>query len=204
MTATCVVGGSFDGNEIEAGKVVLATGSVSKPLLGLEFGDRILDTAACWHLSEQPKRLAVIGAGASGTEIASAFGRMGTEVVLLEALAADPAARGRGDRAPRGARAEEAEHRDRHRRERGGRRGREVVGEGDLRRRHARVRLPVHRRRPRSRRRRPRPRQGGREDGRARPRHGGRARCARRPRTSTRSATWCPAPRSRTRPPTRA
>jgi dihydrolipoamide dehydrogenase len=81
-----VVGGSFDGNEIEAGKVVLATGSVSKPLLGLEFGDRILDTAACWHLSEQPKRLAVIGAGASGTEIASAFGRMGTEVVLLEAL----------------------------------------------------------------------------------------------------------------------
>jgi dihydrolipoamide dehydrogenase len=81
-----VVGGSFDGQELEAGKVVLATGSVSKPLLGLEFGDRVLDTAACWHLSEQPKRLAVIGAGASGSEIASAFGRMGTEVVLLEAL----------------------------------------------------------------------------------------------------------------------
>ncbi len=81
-----VVGGSFDGNEIEAGKVVLATGSVSKPLLDLEFGDRILDTAACWLLGEQPKRLAVIGAGASGTEIASAFGRMGTKVVLLEAL----------------------------------------------------------------------------------------------------------------------
>ena len=81
-----VVGGSFDGQEIEAGKVVLATGSVAKPLLGLEFGDRVLDTAACWHLSEQPKRLAVIGAGASGCEIASAFGRMGTEVVLLEAL----------------------------------------------------------------------------------------------------------------------
>ena len=81
-----VVGGSFDGNEIEAGKVVLATGSVSKPLLDLEFGDRILDTAACWHLGEQPKRLAVIGAGASGTEIASAFGRMGAKVVLLEAL----------------------------------------------------------------------------------------------------------------------
>lgn len=81
-----VVGGSFDGREIETGKVILATGSVAKPLLGLEFGDRVLDTAACWHLSEQPKRLAVIGAGASGTEIASAFGRMGTEVVLLEAL----------------------------------------------------------------------------------------------------------------------
>jgi dihydrolipoamide dehydrogenase len=81
-----VVGGSFDGRELEAEKVVLATGSVAKPLLGLEFGDRVLDTAACWHLSEQPKRLAVIGAGASGTEIASAFGRLGTDVTLLEAL----------------------------------------------------------------------------------------------------------------------
>ena len=81
-----VIGGSFDGKELEAGKVILATGSFSKPLLDLEFGDRVLDTAACWHLGEQPKRLAVIGAGASGTEIASAFGRMGTEVTLLEAL----------------------------------------------------------------------------------------------------------------------
>ena len=84
--ANVVVGGSFDGQEIEAGTVVLATGSVAKPLLGLEFGGRVLDTAACWHLSEQPKRMAVIGAGASGSEIASAFGRMGTEVTLLEAL----------------------------------------------------------------------------------------------------------------------
>ena len=57
-----------------------------KPLLGLEFGGRVLDTEALWLLDEQPKQLAVIGAGASGTEIASAFGRLGTEVVLLEAL----------------------------------------------------------------------------------------------------------------------
>ena len=45
-----------------------------------------LDTAAMWLPTSCPKRLAVIGAGASGTEIASAFGRLGTEVVLLEAL----------------------------------------------------------------------------------------------------------------------
>ena len=80
------VGGSFDGDEYEAGKVILATGSVAKPLLGLQFGGRILDTAAMWLTSEQPKRLAVIGAGASGTEVASAFGRLGTEVMLIEAL----------------------------------------------------------------------------------------------------------------------
>jgi dihydrolipoamide dehydrogenase len=72
--------------EIEAAKVVLATGSVSKPVLDLEFGGRVLGTEETWHLGELPKRLAVIGAGASGTEVASAFGRLGSEVVLLEAL----------------------------------------------------------------------------------------------------------------------
>src|SRR5438477_1778417 len=73
-------------DEIEAKTILLAAGSVAKPLLGLEFGDKVLDTAAAWLLGELPNRLAVIGAGASGTEIASAFGRLGTEVVLLEAL----------------------------------------------------------------------------------------------------------------------
>ena len=80
------VGGSFDGTEIEAGVVILACGSVPRPVAGLRFGGRILDTAAMWLTSEQPERLAVIGAGASGTEVASAFGRLGSEVVLLEAL----------------------------------------------------------------------------------------------------------------------
>jgi dihydrolipoamide dehydrogenase len=71
---------------MEAGMILLATGSVAKPILGLEFDGRVLDTAGAWLLHEQPKRFAVIGAGASGTEIASAYGRLGTEVVLLEAL----------------------------------------------------------------------------------------------------------------------
>jgi dihydrolipoamide dehydrogenase len=80
------IGGQFDGTEIEAGHVIIATGSVPKPLLGLTFGERILSTEGMWALDEQPKRLAVIGAGASGCEVASAFGRLGTEVVLFEAL----------------------------------------------------------------------------------------------------------------------
>jgi dihydrolipoamide dehydrogenase len=66
--------------------VILATGSVPNSILGLEFGGKVLDTAAAWLLNERPNKLAVIGAGASGTEIASAYGRLGTEVVLLEAL----------------------------------------------------------------------------------------------------------------------
>ena len=80
------VGGQFDGTEIEAGAVVLATGSVAKPLLGLSFGGRILDTEHAWALDELPQRWAVIGAGASGCEIASAYGRLGAKVVLIEAL----------------------------------------------------------------------------------------------------------------------
>ena len=84
--ANVKIGGSFDGTEVEAGAVILACGSVPKPLFDLQFGGRVLDTAATWLLGEQPKRLAVVGAGASGTEVASAFGRLGTEIVLLEAL----------------------------------------------------------------------------------------------------------------------
>ena len=53
--------------------MILATGSVAK-LLDLQFGGRILDTAGMWLLNEQPSRLAVIGAGASGTEIARPSG----------------------------------------------------------------------------------------------------------------------------------
>src|SRR5919108_415767 len=80
------IGGQFDGTEVETDRVIIAVGSIPKPILDLKFGKRILDTAGMWLLNEQPSRLCVIGAGASGTEIASALGRLGTEVVLLEAL----------------------------------------------------------------------------------------------------------------------
>jgi dihydrolipoamide dehydrogenase len=73
-------------DEIDATTIILATGSVPKPLPGLDFGGRVIDTEGAWLLHEQPKRLAVIGAGASGTEIASAYGRLGNDVVLLEML----------------------------------------------------------------------------------------------------------------------
>jgi dihydrolipoamide dehydrogenase len=80
------VGGNFDGQEIQAGKVVLATGSVKKPIPGVEFGGRVIGTEEAWALEELPKSIAVVGAGASGSEIASAFARLGSEVHLFEAL----------------------------------------------------------------------------------------------------------------------
>jgi dihydrolipoamide dehydrogenase len=70
----------------EAKAVVLATGSVALPIPGVEFGGRIVDTWGAWSLEALPKTLAVVGAGASGSEIASAYGRFGTEVTLLEML----------------------------------------------------------------------------------------------------------------------
>lgn len=69
---------------IGAASVILATGSVPLPLRGVEFGDRVADTAATWLLGERPASLAVIGAGPSGVEVASAFGRLGTAVTLYE------------------------------------------------------------------------------------------------------------------------
>jgi dihydrolipoamide dehydrogenase len=70
----------------EAKAVILATGSVALSIPGVEFGDRVLDTWGAWSLAEQPKKLAVVGAGASGAEIASAYARLGTEVILVEML----------------------------------------------------------------------------------------------------------------------
>jgi dihydrolipoamide dehydrogenase len=70
----------------EAGAVILATGSVALPIPGVPFGERVLDTWGAWSLPELPRRIAVVGAGASGCEIASAYARFGSEVLLIEML----------------------------------------------------------------------------------------------------------------------
>ncbi|HEX5526876.1 MAG TPA: dihydrolipoyl dehydrogenase [Solirubrobacterales bacterium] len=71
---------------LEAKAVTLATGSVALPIPGVEFGGRVLDTWGAWSLSERPGKIAVVGAGASGAELASAYARFGTEVILVEML----------------------------------------------------------------------------------------------------------------------
>jgi len=72
--------------ELSAATVILAAGSVPRSIPGVELGGRVLGTEEAWALAELPARLAVIGAGASGAEIASGFARLGSEVLLLEAL----------------------------------------------------------------------------------------------------------------------
>jgi dihydrolipoamide dehydrogenase len=71
---------------IAAGSVIVATGSVPRAIPGVELGGRVIGTEEAWALQELPARLAVVGAGASGAEIASGFARLGSEVMLVEAL----------------------------------------------------------------------------------------------------------------------
>jgi dihydrolipoamide dehydrogenase len=73
-------------DEITAKTIVLATGSVKRSIPGAQFGGRVIGTEEAWALDELPASLAVVGAGASGSEIASAYARLGSEVLLLEAL----------------------------------------------------------------------------------------------------------------------
>jgi dihydrolipoamide dehydrogenase len=74
------------GQDLAARTIVLATGSVKRPIPGAQFGGRVIGTEEAWALEELPRSMAVVGAGASGSEIASAYARLGVEVLLFEAL----------------------------------------------------------------------------------------------------------------------
>ena len=72
---------------IEAGNVVIATGSrpIEIPPTPLDH-NLIVDSTGALEFREVPKRLGVIGAGVIGLELGSVWGRLGAEVVVLEAM----------------------------------------------------------------------------------------------------------------------
>jgi dihydrolipoamide dehydrogenase len=73
--------------ELTAKHVVLASGSAPIELRSAAFdGKRILDSWGALELDAVPKRLGVIGAGIIGLELGSVWRRLGSEVVILEAL----------------------------------------------------------------------------------------------------------------------
>ena len=73
--------------ELTAKHVVLATGSVPTELPFAPFdGKKILDSWCALDLDAVPKRLGVVGAGVIGLELGSVWRRLGSEVVVLEAL----------------------------------------------------------------------------------------------------------------------
>jgi len=74
---------------LAAKHVVLAAGSVPMPLRSAPFNGReIIDSWGALELGSVPKRLGVIGAGVIGLELGSVWRRLGSEVVVLEALEA--------------------------------------------------------------------------------------------------------------------
>ena len=74
-------------SEIRARKIVLATGSESKLIPGLELdGQIVLTNKEILDLEAVPKTLLIIGAGALGVEFASMFSRFGSDVTVLEML----------------------------------------------------------------------------------------------------------------------
>ncbi|MEO6263436.1 MAG: dihydrolipoyl dehydrogenase [Luteimonas sp.] len=77
-----------DGSEVElkGTNVVLAAGSDSIELPFAKFGEHIVDNVGALDFTEVPKRLGVIGAGVVGLELGSVWKRLGSEVVILEAL----------------------------------------------------------------------------------------------------------------------
>jgi len=75
------------GDDRYVGKnVVLATGSYSRTLPGLDLGGRIIDSEAALKLDNIPQKAIVLGGGVIGVEFASVWASFGTEVTIVEAL----------------------------------------------------------------------------------------------------------------------
>jgi dihydrolipoamide dehydrogenase len=73
--------------EITADHIILAVGAKATPLPGVQFdGKKIVTSREAMILPTQPKRLAIIGAGAIGCEFADFYDALGTQVIVVEML----------------------------------------------------------------------------------------------------------------------
>lgn len=66
--------------------VLLATGSYTRTLPGLELAGRVIGSEQALALREVPASVIVLGGGVIGVEFASAWRSLGAEVTILEAL----------------------------------------------------------------------------------------------------------------------
>ena len=72
---------------IETKNIIIATGSVVRPIPGFETdGKQVVNSDHILELTEVPKSLIVMGSGAVGSEFASVYHRFGTETTLVELL----------------------------------------------------------------------------------------------------------------------
>jgi len=73
--------------KLECDNIIVATGSDPAPIPGFQFdGEHVLNNRDFFELKELPSSMAVIGAGAIGSEIAVALARLGVKVHLIEIM----------------------------------------------------------------------------------------------------------------------
>ncbi|MHB1064403.1 MAG: dihydrolipoyl dehydrogenase [Georgenia sp.] len=75
-----------DGARYKGKNIVLASGSYSKTLPGLEIGGRVITSEQALELDYVPKSAIVLGGGVIGVEFASVWSSFGTDVTIVEGL----------------------------------------------------------------------------------------------------------------------
>jgi dihydrolipoamide dehydrogenase len=77
---------TVNGDNYTGTNVILATGSYSKSLPGLEIGGRVITSDHALKLEFVPKSVIVLGGGVIGVEFASIWRSFGSEVTIIEGL----------------------------------------------------------------------------------------------------------------------
>ncbi|WP_020573297.1 dihydrolipoyl dehydrogenase [Actinopolymorpha alba] len=78
---------AVNGTHYQAAQIVLATGSYSKTLPGLDVdGERIITSEHALLMNDVPRSAIVLGGGVIGVEFASLWRSFGAEVTIIEAL----------------------------------------------------------------------------------------------------------------------
>ncbi len=73
--------------EIEAGNIILATGSVPVEIPTIPFdGQTIISSKEALSLEQIPRSMVIVGGGVIGCEMACVYAAMGTKVTIVEAL----------------------------------------------------------------------------------------------------------------------
>ncbi len=86
-TAVKVTPDKGDPQTLQTKHILIATGSESMPLPGVEVDEKqIVSSTGALALGKVPKHLVVVGAGYIGLEMASVWGRLGAEVTCVEFL----------------------------------------------------------------------------------------------------------------------
>jgi len=77
---------TVDGTEYTGKNVLLASGSYSKTLPGLEIEGRVITSEQALQMDWVPQRAVVLGGGVIGLEFASVWRSLGAEVTVIEGL----------------------------------------------------------------------------------------------------------------------